>query len=1439
MKRISRLLVVVFFLSVVMPIVNLPGNLAMAADTLRVAKIMAVQGNVKVLRAGGEKDFPAFKGMGLTQGDTIITGKDGRVTLELAQDKELKIGENSRVMISKLVQSLENNADKTSLNLKAGQVYTNVKGELKPGAKYEIRTPTAVMGVRGTQFFVSIASDGQAKVVTLEGVVFVTVPQLVTLEDGTTVTQDVEIEVQPNMIFVQTGDMTDPGRYDLETLTGDEELSLFVLETLQEISIQQPDLINPEILQNLEERIERARQEQLEQQLQQERMQEELERNVQYDSDTVSGSMPITVSDDDDDGDLPEIIITTQLHDVDLQVGGELPRIYHIETDPADDVELEVEVADENIAKAFFDGNALFIYGLEPGSTRVTVTAHREGYLPAIETFTVTVVSVYEEGEWDISIINNYGDISHTDIALDSRGMPHIIFDTYSVRYRHWNGNSWQEGQPQNGSRQGSLTIAEIDGIDYSFISYNLSGHFGYDVFNGEYWSHQSFGDEGVAVGATSIDTTLYYNDSWEKYMYGSGVSYYDAGNGDLYFRFNKYPTGSALENWGASFLVDGNNSDAGKSSSLAFGANDKAYIAYYDDSNGGSMKLAVISNPPDPELDEIIDVDDQVGYGEDGQYVSLAVDDGLSLIHLAYYDAVNKKLKYAKVVVGEWSIEKETVDDSKGEAGKYASLAFDSEGSPHISYYAKDDSEGVLKYARHDPVHGGEWLIEVVDQGEEVGLYSSIAMESYSPIPIPHFAYIAKIDGDWVVKHATRQDVMNTIEPAELYGTELAFEDTAFYIESFSNEVLCVRKEYGDELSDSDDFVYSREDKTITLKSDYLNNLWPGLHRIWIYFDYGLPVFITIDVTEDIGAYMENSNPDLAYDPVNNRYLMVYERNMLDSYPEIWGRFIDADGEEGPEFPISEEGFCSDPKVVYNPENDNFLVVWSDGRFNSSLIYAQILDGEGKTYEDSGNFAVCPGSDNSQHQPAVAVNTSNGNYLIAWEEYVYDGDLQFEIFGQLLDQEGVQIGEKLTLISMDWSQYYPALAYSSSGNNYLLAAVDSNDVIGRIIKADGSAGSDIFTIPKNNDLFQSMPDVVADDANQRFVTVWSDSRGDWEPDIYGRFISDLGVLGEEFVIYESVGNKDNPSIALRCVDDVVSYLVAWDQEIEDGNSQIYVQWIDDMGAVIGSVSEIGISARNPKIAYNPKADNCLVAYEVYIDYNSDLDYRIINLEGDPFTDISRPPEAEDIMIINLVTQPDFWTTDKVEVKNVPPNATVKVYASASADTPLGSETMPPGSESYDVIINIEEGFPVGSDFAWISITEEGKAESERVGVLIPTPLMSKKADFNVDESDQWEGKVTFIVTAKQISDMEAATGKTISSIWGFVAETQDLFFEIHHALDDTGVDKVELTLLDSETFRGSISKEETGRYPYAIAVYDSENNVIAYYLGKIDVYVD
>jgi hypothetical protein len=376
MKRLSYLLIVLFIVALAIPSLPYLGNTALAQDTLRVAKILDTQGDVKVYRAGGEKSFAAYKGMGLTQGDAIITGANGKVTLEVDKDKEMKIGPNTQLMISELVQSLRNNADKSSFNLKAGQVYTRVKNQLAPGAKYEIRTPTAVMGVRGTQFFVSL-SNGVAEVVTLEGQVVVTVSQPVTGPDGTVTMQPIQIQVEPNQIFVQSPDAADPTQYNLATLTSNENLSLFVLETLQEINEQQPDLIDPQLLENLTEQIEQARQEQ---QQQQEEQQQQQQQQPQDRGDS-SGS-----------GDHTPSITIEKPADLNLVCGQEQIVEMEIQITP-EDAKLEFSVTgDEDVATVSPDGNTLYITaGETPGEITITITASKSGYLPATRSFTVTV----------------------------------------------------------------------------------------------------------------------------------------------------------------------------------------------------------------------------------------------------------------------------------------------------------------------------------------------------------------------------------------------------------------------------------------------------------------------------------------------------------------------------------------------------------------------------------------------------------------------------------------------------------------------------------------------------------------------------------------------------------------------------------------------------------------------------------------------------------------------------------------------------------------------------------------------------------------------------------------------------------------------------------------------------------------------------------------
>jgi hypothetical protein len=78
-----------------------------------------------------------------------------------------------------------------------------------------------------------------------------------------------------------------------------------------------------------------------------------------------------------------------------------------------------------------------------------------------------------------------------------------------------------------------------------------------------------------------------------------------------------------------------------------------------------------------------------------------------------------------------EWSVE---IVDTGQFIGSYSSLALDGSDNPHISYY--DQANGNLKYARKT---GSEWEIYTVDH-DYAGIHTSLALDSKG---YPHISYI------------------------------------------------------------------------------------------------------------------------------------------------------------------------------------------------------------------------------------------------------------------------------------------------------------------------------------------------------------------------------------------------------------------------------------------------------------------------------------------------------------------------------------------------------------------------------------------------------------------------------------------------------------------------------------------------------------------------
>jgi hypothetical protein len=123
----------------------------------------------------------------------------------------------------------------------------------------------------------------------------------------------------------------------------------------------------------------------------------------------------------------------------------------------------------------------------------------------------------------------------------------------------------------------------------------------------------------------------------------------------------------------------------------------------------------------------ETVDSNDRVGW-----YSTIALDSNGNP-HISYYDTENENLKYAFKDGNDWQ-DPETIDDS-GNVGWYTSIALDSNNRPHISYY--DWTNKSLKCTYKDTTR---WQTpETVDSSSDAGKYTSIAIDSNN---YPHISY-------------------------------------------------------------------------------------------------------------------------------------------------------------------------------------------------------------------------------------------------------------------------------------------------------------------------------------------------------------------------------------------------------------------------------------------------------------------------------------------------------------------------------------------------------------------------------------------------------------------------------------------------------------------------------------------------------------------------
>ncbi|HUT16050.1 MAG TPA: hypothetical protein VMY98_07390, partial [Anaerolineae bacterium] len=285
-------------------------------------------------------------------------------------------------------------------------------------------------------------------------------------------------------------------------------------------------------------------------------------------------------------------------------------------------------------------------------------------------------------------------------------------------------------------------------------------------------------------------------------------------------------------------------------------------------------------------------------------------------------------------------------------------------------------------------------------------------------------------------------------------------------------------------------------------------------------------------------------TEPSVAYDPVHDRYLVVW---MWDSYGDgsdwdIRGRFIPWNGPSGS---LGEFNICdwpthqSEPKAVYARAQEEFLVVW-DNHYEFAVLPAyvsgqRIMAADG-SFPD-GAWTIANHATEDRWRANVAYNLARNEYLVVYD----DG---FDIYGTRLTGSGVKLGGgEFSIAGWPDREIRPAVAACRGADQYAVVwqsfRFGDYDLYVRFIRGDGTPESVHPISELAGD--QGFADVACDELGQKYLVTWQETLA--QTGISGRIISPNKTMEPGFQIVAPGPGRADPAVG----GGESNYLVVWE----------------------------------------------------------------------------------------------------------------------------------------------------------------------------------------------------------------------------------------------------------------------------------------------------
>ena len=270
----------------------------------------------------------------------------------------------------------------------------------------------------------------------------------------------------------------------------------------------------------------------------------------------------------------------------------------------------------------------------------------------------------------------------------------------------------------------------------------------------------------------------------------------------------------------------------------------------------------------------------------------------------------------------------------------------------------------------------------------------------------------------------------------------------------------------------------------------------------------------------------------------------------------------------------FNDSNTSEEPKMVLDG-GGGVIITWQDNRTGQNEIYMQRINSQGeKLWSTNGKKVV---STSSLQEDPQLVNTSDGNFIIVWEDN-RSALTGIDIYAQKINLNGDRLwGEagkvvcNATSDQLFYSQLYQSLQATEQGG--LVVAwrdqrVDAGDIYIQQLDQDGNPqwhpnGTAICNLIER----QRMVIVKTIDDDNIFI-IWRDERNSatLDRDLYAQKINSLGIIQwtvNGTLITNALNFQGDHDLITPSVDNI---FVVWYDERVDSVGDIYMQKLNESG---------------------------------------------------------------------------------------------------------------------------------------------------------------------------------------------------------------------------------------------------------------------------------